>query len=346
MKVLKVLLYILGGAVALILVLGLFAKKSYHIERSLDIKAPQALVGEQISCFKNFPKWSPWQDLDPNMKVTLPETDCQVGSVYAWAGNDQAGVGKMTITALAADHTDMRLDFIEPWEATSPVVFKFEEKDGVTKATWGMDMSAPFPMNAFMMLTDMDKAVGTDFEKGLAKLKALCEDLAVHPKYRGYEVTETDLPTRYYAAIRKTVTFADMGAFFHENMGKTAELTEKAGGKIAGPMSGLFWSYDESAGKSDCGTAAPLAEAQKLGGGVQVFTVNGGRAAVIDYYGPYEKTGDAHYAMDEYMTKNGLTSTSPVIEEYITDTAAEPDTAKWLTKIIYFVQPKAAEPQK
>lgn len=346
MKVLKILLYIALGIIVFFLAAGLFAKKDYRIERSLDIKAPKSIIAEQVTCYKNFPKWSPWQDIDPNIKVSYSENDCQVGSSYAWEGNDNVGTGKITTTAITPDRMEMRVDFLKPWEATSPSFISYVEKDGVTKTTWAFDMHVGFPWNALAMFTDMDAGVGKDYEKGLARLKTLCEELAAHPKYRGYEVAEVDLPTRYYSGIRKTVAFADMGKFFEENMPKAAELTQKAGGTIAGPVAGLFWSYDETTMKSDCAAAVPIPEAKKLGGGVQVFTVAGGKAAVVDYYGPYEKTGDAHYAIDDYLKAKGLESIAPSIEEYITDPMVEKDTAKWLTKIIYLVKPKAPEMPK
>ncbi len=43
-------------------------------------------------------------------------------------------------------------------------------------------------------------------------------------------------------------------------------------------------------------------------------------------------------AMDEYIQANKLEQLTPVIEEYITDPGAEPDSTKWLTKIVYFVK--------
>ena len=61
-------------------------------------------------------------------------------------------------------------------------------------------------------------------------------------------------------------------------------------------------------------------------------------AFMIDFYGPYEESALAHYAFDSYFKKNNLTVKLPIIEEYITDPANEPDSSKWLTKIYYFAQ--------
>ena len=85
---------------------------------------------------------------------------------------------------------------------------------------------------------------------------------------------------------------------------------------------------------ADMAVAIPVATAVEIKGG-SVAEIAAGKAAVIDYYGAYEGSGEAHFAMDDYLKEFGLTAGGPVIEEYITDPMTEPDTAKWLTKIIY-----------
>jgi hypothetical protein len=44
-------------------------------------------------------------------------------------------------------------------------------------------------------------------------------------------------------------------------------------------------------------------------------------------------------AMDEYMAERKLQQIPPILEEYLTDPTLEPDTSKWLTRIVYFVKP-------
>jgi effector-binding domain-containing protein len=63
------------------------------------------------------------------------------------------------------------------------------------------------------------------------------------------------------------------------------------------------------------------------------------RGLQIDYYGAYDKTEAAHYAMDDYLGANGLELVGAVREVYVTDPMSEPDTSKWLTQIIYPVGP-------
>ncbi|MFN0016238.1 MAG: SRPBCC family protein [Saprospiraceae bacterium] len=339
MKILKFLLYLILGLGLLWVALGVFGKKDYHIERSLEIDAPKDVVYEQVRLFKNFSSWSPWAPLDPKMKTSIEGTDGTVGAVYKWSGNDDVGTGQETITALAPDRIDFEVKFIEPFESTSPSYLLFAENGKKTKVTWAFDMHIAFPWNGLAMFTDMDAGVGKDYEKGLENLKKVCEAIA-HKKYRGYEVAVEDIPQRFYVGVRKTVPFQDMQTFFETTFGNAMASVEKNGATLSGAPAGLFWSYNEQAGSADMAAAMPVAADGKFGGGMSVFPIGGSQALVISYYGSYEKTGEAHYAMDEYMAEKNLQSIPPVIEEYITDPGKEPDTSKWLTRVVYFTEPK------
>ncbi|MBA2558752.1 MAG: SRPBCC family protein, partial [Propionibacteriales bacterium] len=43
------------------------ADDTYTVQRSATIDAPQARIYEQISDFHNWPNWSPWEDIDPEL---------------------------------------------------------------------------------------------------------------------------------------------------------------------------------------------------------------------------------------------------------------------------------------
>ena len=59
---------------------------------------------------------------------------------------------------------------------------------------------------------------------------------------------------------------------------------------------------------------------------------------MIAYQGDPAGTEKAHMAMDEMMKDKGLEPRYPVIEEFAIDQQQEPDTAKWVTNIYYFVK--------
>ncbi|MCC6282722.1 MAG: SRPBCC family protein [Saprospiraceae bacterium] len=337
MKILKYLLYTVVILAALIAALGFFAKKTYHIERSIDIDAPKSLVFESVSQFKNVDKWSPWNELDPNMKKTFSATDGTVGASFSWSGNEDVGAGKQTIQAIGADRVDILLNISEPFKADFPASFTLSGDDQKTKITWIIDPVLPFPINVWAMFTNIDRAMGKDYDRGLGNLKKHCEAI-VHPKYRGFEVTETELPLMYYVGVRAQTDTAQIPEFYATNLPKALEAVTKAGLQPGGPPSGLFWTWQN--GMSDMAAAVPTAEVKKYADDIESFPVGGGLALVINYFGPYAGTGEAHLALDDYMLEKNLVNIPPVIEAYVTDPATEPDTAKWLTKVIYFVKPK------
>jgi effector-binding domain-containing protein len=337
MKALKYLFFVLLGLAVLFLLAALFARHDYHIERSIEIEAPREIVYNQVRFFKNAPNWSPWLYLDPQVKTSIEGPDGEAGTVYKWSGNEAIGKGAQTIKTVTPDRIELDIalnDF-----STSPTYFAFSEKDEMVKVIWAMDMHVPFPWNAFSMLTDMNNSfIGKDFENGLGNLKKYCETLAPK-KYRGYKVKETDLPMAYYLGVREVVDFANISQFLRESFPKAMDEAGRTSGKMIGHPSGVYWTYDTLTLKTDMAAAVPLEKEVKPAEGIAVAAL-GGKALVIEYLGDYAKTAEAHGAMTDYMTVKKLQYLPPVIEEYVTDTVDEPDTAKWLTRIIYFVTTK------
>ena len=340
MKLLKILLYILLGGAALVVLLGLFAKKDYHIERSIEIDASKAMVYEYARYFKNFEQWSPWSAYDPNLKQVIEGTDGALGATYKWSGNDKVGVGEQTITAISPDRIDMEIRFQKPWESTSPVFLSFEDApEGKTKVNWGFDMHVDFPWNGMAMFTNVDAGVGKDYERGLETLKKNCELLSFE-KYRGLKAMALDMPAQTYVGVRKTMPIAEIGAFYGTTMGAVMEALGKKSINPNGAPAGLYWKWDEEKQETDLAAVIPVLEDPKLGKDFQVFQLPAGQALVIDFKGSYDKIGDAHQSMDAWMADKNLQAKMPVIEAYVSDPGTEPDTSKWLTKVIYFVEPK------
>jgi effector-binding domain-containing protein len=105
----------------------------------------------------------------------------------------------------------------------------------------------------------------------------------------------------------------------------------------AGAPSGLYYVWDEAGQKADLAAGIPVNAAAQLEG-VDLIELPAGKAVAVDYYGPYSGSGEAHYALDDYLNARCWKFKGPAIEEYITDPGTEPDTMKWLTRVIYFYE--------
>jgi len=151
----------------------------YRIERSANINAPASVVFAQVNDFHKWEAWSPWAKIDPAMKQTYEGASSGTGAIYTWAGNNQVGEGRMTITeSHPNDLIKIKLEFIKPWSATNATDFAFKPQGNQTAVTWTMDGDNNFMGKAFGLFMNMDKMVGGDFEKGLAQMKSVAETAA------------------------------------------------------------------------------------------------------------------------------------------------------------------------
>jgi len=110
------------------------------------------------------------------MKRTLSGAPAGKGAVYEWAGNKEVGKGRMEIAdTTPPSKVQIKLDFIEPFEAHNTAEFDLQGKGDGTDVTWALYGPSTFVTKLLSLFIDMDKMIGHDFEIGLANLKALAE---------------------------------------------------------------------------------------------------------------------------------------------------------------------------
>ena len=120
-------------------VVGLILPRHVQVKRSIAIDRPASLVYAVVNSFVLFPKWSPWQDLDPNMTQTTQGPRDGVGAKLLWKGNDKVGSGTQTITASTPNQSIASdLDFGEMGVAKSLVSLAPEGTS--TTVTWTVDV--------------------------------------------------------------------------------------------------------------------------------------------------------------------------------------------------------------
>ena len=172
----KKILAVIAILVALILIYAAFKPGDFHVQRTIGIQAPPEKIFPLINDFHSWPSWSPWEKLDPNMKRTLSGPPNGMGSIYEWDGNNKAGKGRMEITdSVASSKVGIKLDFIKPMEGHDAVEFTVQPNGNATNVTWAMSGPLTYPGKVMTVFVSMDKLIGSDFETGLANLKAVAE---------------------------------------------------------------------------------------------------------------------------------------------------------------------------
>jgi hypothetical protein len=109
------------------------------------------------------------------MKRTFGGSPKGKGATYEWSGNKNIGRGNMEILESTPTKTIIKLDFYEPFEAHNTAEFSVTPQGDSSNLTWSMYGPNQFIGKVMQTFMNMDKMVGTDFEIGLQKLKALAE---------------------------------------------------------------------------------------------------------------------------------------------------------------------------
>src|SRR5262245_1389924 len=110
----------IAAVVVLFVIVVVTRPATFRIERSISIAAPPENAFAQVNDFHAWPGWSPWEKMDPQMKKTFEGPASGAGAIYAWAGNDKVGEGKMTIEkSLPPSLVAIKLEFFKPFAATN-----------------------------------------------------------------------------------------------------------------------------------------------------------------------------------------------------------------------------------
>jgi hypothetical protein len=169
--------HIIGGLVVAIIALiggAYMLPQMVHIERTAVIERPAAAIFPYINSLRRANEWSPWNEYDPNVKITYSGPEAGVGAQMSWAGNKKVGTGSQVITQSIQNRkvtSDLQLGGQGPAKASLTLT----TTDHGTSVVWSLDIDVGNnPIGRYMGM-NMDKMVGPDYERGLAKLKTLLE---------------------------------------------------------------------------------------------------------------------------------------------------------------------------
>jgi len=178
MNILLITLAIIAGIVVLLLVVALFTKKDYALERHITINKPAAQVFDYVKHLKNMDHYNKWVMIDPAMRKDYRGTDGTEGFAYAWdSDNKQAGQGEQVITKIVENNrVDIRITFIKPFAGVADTYIITHAVDAnTTSLTWGFSSKMAYPMNIMLLFVDMAEMLGKDLNITLNNLKQIVE---------------------------------------------------------------------------------------------------------------------------------------------------------------------------
>lgn len=165
------ILAVLAVAVAIFLVLVALQPSEFRVTRTGIVHASPEKAFAQVNDFHGWGEWSPWAKLDPNAKNTFEGPTAGTGAVFKWDGNADVGAGQMTIVdSKPNERILIKLAFTRPMVSECDTEFAFKPEGENTAVTWTMSGKNDFVGKAFCLFMNMDKMIGSDFERGLANM--------------------------------------------------------------------------------------------------------------------------------------------------------------------------------
>jgi effector-binding domain-containing protein len=317
----KKILTVLMVIVVLIAVVGFILPRHAMVQRSVTINRPPSLIYATVNSFVLFPKWSPWQDLDPNMHQTTQGPRDGVGAKLVWSGNDKVGKGTQVITASTPNESMASdLDFGDMGSAKSLITLT---PDGnATRATWAVDMDmGANPIGHYVGLT-MDRMIGKDFANGLGKLKTLVEDMP-DTDIAGFSAEPVELTATPIVVVSESAPLDAIAKAYGDGFAQIGKFMVKNKLHQAGAPVGV--DGDMTPGTYNFDAGIPVDRGDVAGAdGVRVVQSYAGKALKTTHVGAYEKLSQTREKLNAYIAAHGYARKGPIFFWYIDDPGKTP----------------------
>ena len=172
MGILITILLIIAGIIAILLLIALFTKKDFTLEKQVVINRSKKDVFDYLKLIKNQEQYSVWVMKDPNVKMVYTGIDGTVGFTSSWESNDKhVGVGEQEIIKMnAGESMEVEIRFKKPFEDTNYALTTVTKMgDSQTKVTNLFYGKSKLPKNLMNLM--MDKLVGGAMQKNLENMK-------------------------------------------------------------------------------------------------------------------------------------------------------------------------------
>jgi effector-binding domain-containing protein len=324
MKILKKLLATLVVAAVLFAVVGFFLPRTAHVERSIAIDAPPSMVFTVLNGFKQFSRWSPWADIDPNATTTLEGPPAGVGAKMSWAGNAEVGTGSQEILeSTPYSQIKVRLAFGDFPGAFIASYALAPEGEG-TQVTWAFDADYGSSIMGRYFGLLSDSMLGPDYERGLGRLKNFVEGL---PKadFAGLvvETTEAEAQPLLLMPVRTANDPNAIGVALGVAYGRLSGYISAQGLEQAGPPVAIH--NGEQGGALSLDAAIPVNRTDvAVAAPIRAGSSYAGRVLKVVHTGDYAGLPAAREKVRAYLATAGLEQVGPLWEQYASDPGSTP----------------------
>jgi effector-binding domain-containing protein len=303
-------------------VVGWLLPRQVRVERSVVINRPASMIFAAVNSFQLFPKWSPWQDLDPKMQQTAEGPRDGVGAKLVWSGNEKVGSGTQLITDSTPDRAVASdLDF---GDGVAKSLLTLTPDGPATRVTWtlGVDMGVN-PIGHYLGLA-MDRMIGPDFARGLGNLKTLLESMP-DVDIAGFNAQAVQMIPAAILLVAETSATAPnaIAEAYMDGFSKIAKFMAKHKLHQKGAPLGIDGTATAAGYSFDAGI--PVDRGDIAGAdGVRVAESYSGVALKSIHIGPYDGLPKTYQKLRAYMVVHGYAENGATFSSFVDDPASVP----------------------
>jgi len=310
--------------------LPVFLPEKAEKSQSILIKARPQTIFHQVNNLRNWRHWSPFELGDTSRKSAYSGPESGKGATDSWTSK---GMRKGSMTILQSNpysFIQSNLDMGSTGIALDE--WSFKETDSVTEVVWTLKLSKlSYPFGKYFGAF-IGSLMQPSQEKGLAKLKEVCEALP-----ESVSIEQVILKAQSSVVVVDSTKFAGLALTMAQAFGELNLYMKRSKLEAAGAPFALFYNCDTTT-YIKMRIGFPVYDEVKSQGKVEYFVRPGGSVAKATYIGPYNKLGDAHLELKQYFSDFGLHyADEPVCEEYVTGASTEQTSENFQTTIYYFI---------
>lgn len=317
--------FVLLLLIAAFVVTGYLLPKQVHVERSITIERPAAMMFEMLNGYRYFNEWSPWAKRDPNAKFTVSGPESGVGARISWVGEPQlVGSGWQQIVASKPyEQINIKLDFDA--QGVADTGFTLAPVGDATRVTWffdsdlteGVNFLDSFLARYFGLL--FDRWVGGDYELGLSNLKQYAESIPAS-EFSQLEIERVNLEaqTILFVTSSSTQDPGDIALAMSAAYSEISKFMNQSGIRMNGQPMAITRARGEGTYQFDAAIPVDFVPSG-LSGNINSGLSPAGPAVRAVHHGAYDQMMPTYTKLAAYMSAHGLRQGQVSWEHYISD---------------------------
>ena len=147
--------------------------RSWSVERSIVINAPEAKIVPYVVDLHRWQDWSPWtKSHDPLARFSFEGPQQGVGAKWSWLG-PVMGRGQLEVTSAIPGYVTLS-EALDGERVNANATFTFRAQGNSTVVTWRD--SGELPAFGGVFVGSVERSLAKSFDAGLVKLKTTVEN--------------------------------------------------------------------------------------------------------------------------------------------------------------------------